>query len=111
MTAFTRPKLITENKDRNTSDLTGNEVFKISFIKFYRRNDHRIPKKRNTQYEIQSPVNQQPYNANFAVECCMGFPGGSVVNNLPANVGHVGSIFGLGRSPGEGNGTHSSILA
>ena len=41
----------------------------------------------------------------------MGFPGGSVVNNLPANVGHVGSIFGLGRSPGDGNGTHSSILA
>ena len=41
----------------------------------------------------------------------MGFPGGSVVKNLPANVGHVGSIFGLGRSPGEGNGAHSSILA
>ena len=34
----------------------------------------------------------------------LGFPGGSVVNNPPANAGHTGSIPGLGRSPGEGNG-------
>ena len=34
----------------------------------------------------------------------MGFPGGSVVKNLPANAGDVGSILGLERSPGEGNG-------
>ena len=33
-----------------------------------------------------------------------GFPGGSVVKNPPANVGDVGSIPGLGRSPREGNG-------
>ena len=33
-----------------------------------------------------------------------GFPGGSVVENPPANAGDVGSIPGLGRSPGEGNG-------
>ena len=34
------------------------------------------------------------------------FPGGSVVNNLPANAedtGDAGSISGLGRSPGEGD--------
>ena len=30
--------------------------------------------------------------------------GGSVVKNLPANAGDVGSILGSGRSPGEGNG-------
>ena len=34
----------------------------------------------------------------------MGFPGDSVVKNLPANVGEVGLIPGLERSPGEGNG-------
>ena len=33
-----------------------------------------------------------------------GFPGGSVVKNLPANAGDTGLIPGLGRSPGEGNG-------
>ena len=31
-------------------------------------------------------------------------PGGSVVKNPPANAGELGLIFGLGRSPGEGNG-------
>ena len=33
-----------------------------------------------------------------------GFPGGSVVKNLPANAGYTGSVSGLGRSLGEGNG-------
>ena len=41
----------------------------------------------------------------------MGFPGGSEVKNPSANAGDVGSILGLERSPGEGNGTHSNILA
>ena len=34
----------------------------------------------------------------------MGFPGASVVKNLPANAGDMGLIPGLGRSPEEGNG-------
>ena len=37
----------------------------------------------------------------------MGFPGGTVVKNLPANIGDtgdVGSIPESGRSPREGNG-------
>ena len=34
----------------------------------------------------------------------MGFPGGSVVKNPPANVRDVGLIPGLGSPPGEGNG-------
>ena len=34
----------------------------------------------------------------------MGLPGGSVVKKLSANAGDVGSVLGLGRSPGEGNG-------
>ena len=35
------------------------------------------------------------------------FPGGTLVNKLPANVGNtrdMGSIPGLGRCPGRGNG-------
>ena len=44
-----------------------------------------------------------------------GFPGGSVVKNLPANAEKardVGSILGSGRSPGVGNGNplHCSCL-
>ena len=34
-----------------------------------------------------------------------------MVKNLPASAGDAGSIPGSGRSPGEGNATHSSILA
>ena len=34
----------------------------------------------------------------------LGFPDGSLVKNLPANAGDVGSVPGLGRSPGEGRG-------
>ena len=33
-----------------------------------------------------------------------GFPGGSAGKESPCNVGDQGSIPGLGRSPGEGNG-------
>ena len=35
----------------------------------------------------------------------MGFPGGSVIKNLPANVADAGLIPGSGRSPGKGNGS------
>ena len=35
---------------------------------------------------------------------CKGFPGGSVVKNLPTNPGHSSLILGSGRSPGVGNG-------
>ena len=41
----------------------------------------------------------------------LGFPGGTVVKNLPADARSVGSIPGLGRSPEEEMTTHSSILA
>ena len=34
----------------------------------------------------------------------MAFPGGLIVENLPANAGDVGSILGSGRSPKRGNG-------
>ena len=40
-----------------------------------------------------------------------GFPSVSVVKNLPANAGETGSIPDLGRYPGEGMATHSSIFA
>ena len=53
-------------------------------------------------------VSQSLTQANYKhVSNCMGFPGGTVVKNLPANAGDIrdmGSIPGLGRSPGEGHG-------
>ena len=44
----------------------------------------------------------------------IGFPGGSVVKNPPANegdAGDTGSIPALGRSPGEGNGNPLQYFA
>ena len=39
------------------------------------------------------------------------FPGDSVVKNLPANAGDLGSFHRSARFLGEGNRTHFSILA
>ena len=43
----------------------------------------------------------------FLFSVTVGFPGGSVVKNPPADagdIGEAGSIPGSGRSPGRGNG-------
>ena len=40
-----------------------------------------------------------------------GLPGNSEGKDSACNAGDLGSICGLGRSPGEGNGHHCSILA
>ena len=53
----------------------------------------------------------------IAIKILEGFPGGSVVKNLPANAGDAGLIPGSGRSLGQEDPleelmtTHSSILA
>ena len=49
-------------------------------------------------------VEYKYYVCKFLAPLNKGFPGGSVVKNLPANVGGVGLVSGLGRSPGEENG-------
>ena len=41
----------------------------------------------------------------------MDFPGGSYGKESPCNAGDLSSIPGLGRSPGGGFATHSSIFA
>ena len=51
------------------------------------------------------------YGLGNFVDQYKGFPGGSVVKNLPTNARDMGSIPGSGRSCGEGNEAHSSIPA
>ena len=41
----------------------------------------------------------------------MGLPGGSAGKESAYKAGGIGSIPGLGQSPGEENATHSSVLA
>ena len=57
-------------------------------------------KRDRTCVQVQLSV----YTTLPLVQSRRGFPGGSVVKNLVASAGDVGSIPGLGRSPGEGNG-------
>ena len=40
---------------------------------------------------------------NLFVVIISGFPGGSAGKEFVCNVGNLGSVFGLGRSPGKGN--------
>ena len=44
------------------------------------------------------------YLFNIPLFLYIGVPGGSVVKNSHANAGDQGSVPGLGRSPGGGNG-------
>ena len=50
---------------------------------------------------------------SYSQKSNMGFPGGSLIKNPPANADAVdaGLIPGSGRSPGAGNGTHCSNFA
>ena len=51
---------------------------------------------------LMSTYSTLPYWASLVAQ---------MVKNLSAMQGDPGSIPGSGRSPGEGNGTHSSVLA
>ena len=43
-------------------------------------------------------------SSNECVRQMLGFPGGSGGKESACNVGDLGSIPGLGKTPGEGNG-------
>ena len=61
---------------------------------------------------LQSPCSGPPA-LTIVIGQSPGFPGDSVAKSLPDNAGDegdAGSIPGSGRSPGEGNATHSSVL-
>ena len=53
---------------------------------------------------MQIQLSEYFYFNLVVIKCYLGFPGSSVVRNPPAKAGNPGSISGLGRSPGEGNG-------
>ena len=60
-------------------------------------------KELDTMEQLSLHTDQRNF-CRASLELFLGFPGSSVVKNLPANVGEVGYIPGMGRSPGEGNG-------
>ena len=52
-----------------------------------------------------------PQHLRVEFVCVLSFPGGSDGKESACKVGDLGLIPGLGRSPGGGTETHSSILA
>ena len=67
------------------------------------------------QCEFQGPLlrcfsRNQSIRINKSLVKFKGFSGGSVAKNLPTKEGDTGLIPGSGRSTGDGNATHSSIL-
>ena len=58
---------------------------------------------RNFHFEFHTKL-EQKFPTFKVLHSVLGFPGGSVGNESTCNVGDLGSIPGLGRSPGEGNG-------
>ena len=58
----------------------------------------------NLEPIIPSIVSQKERKQISYIYTYMGFPGGSEVKASASNAGDLGSIPGLGRSPGEGNG-------
>ena len=58
---------------------------------------HSLAKKIDKYFKIKHKIDQRVlmYKKNVNI---LGFPGGTVVENLPANAGDTGSSPGLGRS-------------
>ena len=56
------------------------------------------------QATVHGVAKSQTGLSDFHYTYIWGFPGGSMVKNLPANAEDAGIIPGQGRSPGRGNG-------
>ena len=70
------------------------------------RGPHDIKKGKMRCLDIQSPIlSPLPYLLLWMIPC------GSASKEPACSVGDLGLIPGLGRFPGEGNATYSSILA
>ena len=94
-------------KIQNCSSLYLNKLIILHFIPlgfcFFTWKNNRL-----THFWIYSEILKQILELLCAI---LGFPGVSVGKEFACNVGDPGLIPEWGRSPGEGNGNPSSILA
>ena len=75
-----------------------------SDLKSINYDDYFLKKKRERQRKRERESVNQVMSDVFAIPVLRGFPGGSVIKNLPANREDMSSIPGSGRSLGKGNG-------
>ena len=74
----------------------GNEI--INQVQEVQRVPYRINPRRNMPRHIYIKLSKIKYKEKILKAARKGFPGGAVVENLPANAGDTGSSPGLGRS-------------
>ena len=61
-------------------------------------------------HEISLKLEDRVTLFSWSVSYCLGFPGGSAGKESACNAGDLGSIPGLGRSPGEGKGYPTPVF-
>ena len=65
----------------------------------------------NSGLDRREEINTKALTLQTPTDNCLGLPKWLSGKESACNAGDLGSIPGSGRSRGEGNGTHSSILA
>ena len=106
-----RGQLLWKEENRKVTELKLRQVYywRIGESLARRKEDSRGSQStRSRSFTLGWPYNLSSRGAPLRIKgrdsWWLGFPGGSAVQNLPANAGSVGSIPGLRRSPGEWNG-------
>ena len=61
-------------------------------------------------HEISLKLEDRVTLFSWSISYCLGFPGGSAGKESACNVGDLGSIPGLGRSPGKGKGYPTPVF-
>ena len=61
-------------------------------------------------YNYMGKISKVSYKVRPTIWYIKGFPGGSDSKESACNAGDLGSMLGLGRCPGEGNGYQYSCL-
>ena len=83
-------------------------VSRIKYQILFRLSYGRLSQARPSSFHIDGIIQYLDFVSSFFQlgfnGLIMGFPGGSEVKASAWNAGDLGSIPGLGRSPGEGNG-------
>ena len=61
-----------------------------------------LKKKKKRKKRKRIPLSNKDLEQSFGIQVFKGFPGSSAGKESECNTGDLGSILGLGRSPGEG---------
>ena len=89
-----------QTKEEETGNLPDKE-FGIMIVKMIQNIEIKMELQINS---LETRIEKMQERFNKDLEEIKGFPGGSEVKASASNTGDLGSIPGLGRSPGEGNG-------